>query len=260
MLSAEACALYNDLFDKAENAVADDSTLLMRVRRSRLALQFSQLEIARTEKDSDPKQTEELLNLFEQRVKEYNIPAINERNNPPTDYCQLYRERYLPHDDGNNIARGCKVSYEPEPPMPYKNIAPTALTDGLFGGATYVDSWVGWEGIDASIVLDLGKEQTFHSVRADFLHQLGAWILLPKAVEYEVSNDGVNFTQLGNSAIVIKEDRDQQVKFLWVEHREPQPVTARYIRIKVTGTKQCPHWHYGVGNPCWFFLDEIEVK
>ena len=260
MLSAEACALYNDLFDKAENAVANDTALLMRVRRSRLSLQFSQLEIARTEKGSDPQRTAALLDLFEQRVREYNIPAINERNNTPTDYCQLYRERYLPHDDGNNLARHCKVSYEPAPPMPYRNIAPTALTDGLFGGATYADSWVGWEGIDATILLDLGKNQAFHSVRADFLHQLGAWILLPKAVKYEVSDDGKNFTQFGKQEITIPEDRGQQVKFLWVGHNETQPVTARYIRIKVTGTKQCPHWHYGVGNPCWFFIDEIEVR
>ena len=258
MLSAEACKLYNDLFDKAEQAVADNDEQLMRVRRSRLSLQYSQLEIMRTDAAADPAKTAALLDLFEQRVKEYDIPAINERNNSPLDYCTLYRERYLPHEGAENLARGCAVSYEIQPPKPYDKIAPVALTDGLFGGATYVDSWVGWEGIDASMTLDLGKEQTFSTVRADFLHQLGAWILLPKSVTYEISADGRAFTALGRHD--LPEDRDTQVKFVWVEHKCPTPVSARYIRISVEGTKQCPHWHYGVGNPCWFFLDEIEVK
>ena len=35
---------------------------------------------------------------------------------------------------------------------------------------------------------------------------------------------------------------------------------ARYVRIFVEGVKDCPEWHYGVGNPCWFFIDEHWVK
>jgi len=30
--------------------------------------------------------------------------------------------------------------------------------------------------------------------------------------------------------------------------------------VEVIGTKTCPEWHYGVGNPCWFFIDEVIVK
>lgn len=44
-----------------------------------------------------------------------------------------------------------------------------------------------------------------------------------------------------------------------VEQRYDESVKARYVKVDVTGTKQCPHWHYGVGNPCWFFIDEITV-
>jgi hypothetical protein len=30
--------------------------------------------------------------------------------------------------------------------------------------------------------------------------------------------------------------------------------------VDIVGTKTCPEWHYGIGNPCWFFIDEIVVR
>lgn len=256
MLKPELMRRYNALFDEAEKAVADDKEALMRVRRSRLPLQFSELEIARTESEKDLNDIVRKLNLFEERVKEFNVPTINERNNSPLDYCKLYRERYLPQAQ-KNIAAGAKITCSPEPGEKYRQLAETALTDDLFGGATYADSWVGWEGMDAGFVMDMGEEKTFHSISTDFLHQLGAWILLPKQVTYSVSSDGKNYTTLGTYD--IPEDQSVQVKFVDVKHTSAAPIKARYIKVDIIGTKVCPHWHYGVGHPCWFFLDEVTV-
>lgn len=256
MLKPELMRRYNALFDEAEKAVADDKEALMRVRRSRLPLQFSELEIARTESEKDLNDIVRKLNLFEERVKGFNVPTINERNNSPLDYCKLYRERYLPQAQ-KNIAAGAKITCSPEPGEKYRQLAETALTDDLFGGATYADSWVGWEGMDAGFVMDMGEEKTFHSINTDFLHQLGAWILLPKQVTYSVSSDGKNYTTLGTYD--IPEDQSVQVKFVDVKHTSAAPIKARYIKVDIIGTKVCPHWHYGVGHPCWFFLDEVTV-
>ncbi len=256
MLKPELMRRYNALFDEAEKAVADDKEALMRVRRSRLPLQFSELEIARTESEKDLNDIVRKLNLFEERVKEFNVPTINERNNSPLDYCKLYRERYLPQAQ-KNIAAGAKITCSPEPGEKYRQLAETALTDDLFGGATYADSWVGWEGMDAGFVMDMGEEKIFHSISTDFLHQLGAWILLPKQVTYSVSSDGKNYTTLGTYD--IPEDQSVQVKFVDVKHTSAAPIKARYIKVDIVGTKVCPHWHYGVGHPCWFFLDEVTV-
>lgn len=256
MLKPELMRRYNALFDEAEKAVAGDKEILKRVRRSRLPLQFSELEIARTESEKDLNDIVRKLNLFEERVKEFDVPTINERNNSPLDYCKLYRERYLPQAQ-KNIAAGAKITYSPQPGEKYRQLAETALTDDLFGGATYADSWVGWEGKDAGFVMDLGEEKTFHSISSDFLHQLGAWILLPKQVTYSISSDGENYTTLGTYD--IPEDQSVQVKFVDVKHVSEIPLKARYIKVNIVGTKVCPHWHYGVGHPCWFFLDEVTV-
>ena len=248
---------YNDLFDKAERAVEADSALLARVQRSRLSLQYSELEIARTEPEKDVADLKAKLDTFEERSRRFGLKSVNERNNSPIEYCKLYRERYLPKPN-TNIAAGAKVTFSTPLPSPYDRIGQTALTDGLFGGATYKDSWVGWEGIDVTITVDLGEVKEIRSIDTDFLHQLGAWILQPLSVIYSVSDNGKKYT--GTKRYALPDDPDPKVKFVNVLHEFDKPVRARYIKIDVEGTKQCPHWHYGVGNPCRFFLDEITVN
>ncbi|MGL6178022.1 MAG: DUF4838 domain-containing protein [Tannerellaceae bacterium] len=256
MLKPELMRRYNQLFDEAEASVADDNVLLTRVRRARLPIQYSELEIARTEQKKDLKDIVKKLDLFEERVTEYNIPTLNERNNSPVEYCKLYRQRYLPQA-ATNKAANAKISFLNQPGQRYVPVAEQALTDGLFGGSTFVESWIGWEGQDASFIIDLGSEKEINSIEADFLHQLGAWILLPTQVKYSVSTDNNTFTQLATKD--IPEDRSPQVKFVGIKHEAASPVSARYIKVEITGTKTCPHWHYGVGHPCWFFLDEVTV-
>ncbi len=257
MLKPELMRRYNRLFDQAEAAVANDSILLKRVWRTRLPLQYSELDIARTDKDMNVEDINNKLDLFEQRVKMFGIPTLNERENSPVDYCELYRKRYLPTNE-NVISTGAKVQYIVSPTGKYAAMGETTLTDGLYGGMTFTEGWIGWEGIDGSFILDLGQEKEFTTIQTDFLHQLGQWILQPVNVTYSISNDGAKFQLL--KSIDNPEDRDSRVKFVDITHTSDKPIKARYIKVEVTGTKVCPHWHYGVGHPCWFFIDEVVVK
>lgn len=257
MLNTNCRKRYNELFNQAELAVAGDPVLLDRVRLSRLPLQYAELEIARAEGNHDLNDVKAKLALFGERTKYFKIPTLNERNNPPAEYCQLYTERYLP-GKASNLAKGATVIWLTEPKGKYKTLGETALTDELFGGTTFVESWIGWEGVDGAFILDLGKETSFSSIEADFLHQLGAWILLPRKVTYSLSADNKTYSPFG--AEQLAEDRSVQVKFIGVKSETASPVTARYIKVEIEGTKVCPSWHYGVGYPAWFFLDEVTVR
>ena len=257
MLNAHLIKVYDELFDKAEQAVASNPVLLERVWVSRLPLQYSKLEIARTEADSDKKESEALLALFEKRTAELGVKSLNERNNPPAEYCVLYRKRFLPQNEKSK-AQGAKVEWIKSPEKRYQPIADEALTDGLYGGTTYVESWVGWEGRDAEFILDLGEEKEFSRIETDFLHQLGAWVLLPKSVAYSVSSDKENFTPFGQ-VHEFAEDRDMQVKFVAGKAEVASPIKARYIKVQVKTIGLCPSWHYGVGYPAWYFMDEVAV-
>ena len=248
---------YKRLFDAAEAAVAADKVVLDRVRMARLPLQYTELEIARTENNNDPAELTAKVKLFRDRCEYFKVPTLNERSNHPLEYCDLYLKRYIPTTE-TNYALGCKVTYNINPAERYMPIADKALTDGLYGGTTFVESWVGWEGIDGEFVLDLGQERDITTINADFLHQLGQWILQPASVTYSVSLDNKNFTEFGTH--VFPEDRSIQVKFVGGVVEKSQPVKARYIKVFVKGIGNCPSWHYGVGYPAWFFIDEITVK
>lgn len=256
MLNVNCLKRYNELFDMAEKAVSEDETLLKRVRRSRLPIQYAELEIARTNSGGDVEDIKNKLDLFEQRTAAYDVPTLNERNNSPADYCKLYRERYLPSGI-QNLAKGAKVIWNIEPAEKYKKLGDSALTDELFGGTTFVESWVGWTGSNASFVLDMGVEKDISSIETDFLHQLGAWILLPKKVSYSVSSDNEEYQTFGVKE--LEEDRSPQVKFVGIKCEKETPVSVRYIKIDVEGIITCPSWHYGVGYPAWFFIDEVTV-
>ncbi|MBB4034505.1 hypothetical protein GGR21_000390 [Dysgonomonas hofstadii] len=256
MLKPQLMRRYNHLFDQAEAAVANDSVLLKRVWRTRLPLQYSELDIARTESQMNVEDISRKLDLFEQRVRLFNVPTLNERENSPVDYCELYRKRYMPADE-KILSHGAKIEYLVLPTGKYASMDGSALTDGLYGGMTFTEGWIGWEGVDGSFIVDLGKEQTFTTIQTDFLHQLGAWILQPVNVTYSVSSDGKSYKTV--ESIDNPEDRDPQVKFVDITYTG-KPINARYIKVEIAGTKVCPHWHYGVGHPCWFFIDEIVVK
>ena len=248
---------YNTLFDKAEQAVASDSALLARVQRSRLSLQYSELEIERSNPDKETSKIKTMLDTFDSRTARFGLTTLNERNNSPHEYVALYRERYLPRGQ-KNLAAGAKITLSAPLPKPYDKLGAASLTDGLFGGTTYKDSWIGWEGMDVDITIELGSPTEIKSIDTDFLQQLGAWILQPLSVTYSTSTDGNNWVTLPRHT--LDEDRNPKVKFESVKQILPTPQTVRFIKVSIEGTKQCPGWHYGVGNPCWFFLDEITVN
>lgn len=257
MLRPALMRRYQKLFDEAEAAVRSDAVLLERVKRARMPLLYSELELLRTETEKDLATVTQKLDYFEQEAQRMGDPMLNERNNHALDYCKLYRERYLPKEN-INLAKGAKVIWLQRPHARYEKLGETALTDGLFGGAGFVESWIGWEGTDGAFVLDLGEVKEVRSIETDFLHQIGAWVLFPLSVSYSYSADGENYQVW--KTIDMPEERSGKVLFRGVKAESDTPLRARYLKVEITGMKVCPPWHYGVGHPSWFFIDEVTVR
>lgn len=257
MLNKALLSRYRQLFDDAEHAVADDPKLLKRVQQQRLSLQYAELEIARTAPFEDVSYIKNELSLFRKRAVALGVTTLNERNNTIEEYCELYLKRNLP-DPVKNLAANATILYLQPPTKPYDKIAGTALTDGLLGGATFNESWVGWEGKDAEFIIDLGEIKSIESVKGDMLHKLGAWILLPKSFACYTSVDNTNFTLMGKKEIL--EDRSPEVKYVNVAIKSNEKIRARYIKVHIETIGLCPSWHYGVGYPAWFFIDEVRVE
>ncbi|MEI7523544.1 MAG: DUF4838 domain-containing protein [Mariniphaga sp.] len=256
MLNGPLMRCYRELFDNAEKAVIADSTFLKRVWQQRLSIQYAELEITRSNGIDDINRTKAELALFRNRAKLLGVTSLNERNNTIEEYCTLYLERNLPASR-KSLAHKAKVSYPLPPDKPYDKIADKALTDDLLGGATFNESWVGWSGKDGEVIIDLGDVREVETVQADFLHKLSAWILLPKSMICSTSLDNVNFNAMGKQE--IQEDRSVEVKYVTVGVTSKEKIKARYIKVHIETIGVCPSWHYGVGYPAWFFMDEIWV-
>ncbi len=256
MLNPNMIKSYRKLFDEAEKAVASDSILLKRVWQQRLSIQFAELEIARTGDMSDAERIKKELAIFRSRAQLLGVKTLNERNNTIEEYCDLYLKRNLPNPK-KSLAANAKVTYTMPPNKPYDRISDKALTDGLLGGATFNESWVGWEKNDGEVIIDLGEIKDIETVEADFLHKLGSWILIPKSMTCHISTDNKNFTLFGR--VDIPEDRSAAVKYVSYEVKSMQKVRARYVRVHFENVGIGPSWHYGVGYPVWLFTDEIYV-
>ena len=257
MLNAHCLKRYNELFDQAEKAVADSPELLDRVRIERLTLQYSELETARAEGGHDINEIKEKLALFRERAAHYQLPTLNERHNSPLAYCDLYEKRFLPKAE-KNYAKNAPITWIEAPSDKYLPEAAKTLTDELYGGTSFVESWIGWEGKNGSFILDLGKEVDIRVIESDFLHQLGQWVFLPKKVSYSISSDNQSYQAFGTTDIA--EDQSVEVKFFQARSEKQQPVKGRYVKVEIEGVNTCPSWHCGVGHKAWFFMDEIRVN
>ena len=256
MLNPPLMKRYRQLFDNAEKAVASDSIFLKRVWQQRLSILYAELEITRTNGIEDVNWIKNELELFRSRAQRLGVTSLNERNNTIEDYCELYLKRNLPAEK-KSLSHLSKVSFPLPPDKPYDKIADKALTDGLLGGATFNESWIGWSGKDGEVIIDLGEVKEIESVEADFLHKLGSWILLPKSISCSTSVDNITFNQMGKKE--INEDRSVEVKYVKVGVTSNEKIKARYIKVHVETLGLCPSWHYGVGYPAWFFMDEVWV-
>ncbi len=135
-----------------------------------------------------------------------------------------------------------------------------AVIDGIYGDVNWRKGyWQGYQGQDFECVIDMGSAQKVGSFSADFLRDIGAWIMLPKKVEFSFSLDGITFsdnTNLGNN-VSDKDEKVQTKKFKTILLR---PVDARYVKVRGISYGKLPDWHLGAGGDSWIFLDEITIN
>lgn len=252
MLSPRMVARYNELFDAAEDAVHRDSLLLGRVRRARLPLQLCELELARHNGEVG-RRNDVALALFEQRCAELGISRTGLSGASVADYCGLYRRRQGVPSPAN-LSLGKAVRLE----TGWKGVATpfrrpeAAITDGIFGSTEPDERWVGWEGRDGELTIDLGEVKGVRTATGSFLHNPGKRVLAPLRVGFFTSEDGKRYTHW--TTLDIAAGEDGKPCCIPVEARTKKPLAARYVRIRITGTLECPD-----GAASWTLIDEITI-
>ena len=133
-----------------------------------------------------------------------------------------------------------------------------AIIDGRRGSVEDLSTWQGYTGKPFEAVIDLRRDTEIHEVGGSFLQSINSWIWMPDRLEFEVSNDGTNFTEIADFKPGFPQDSAEPVA---KEFRKTiTPVTARYVRVRADTFGKIPSWHPGAGSDPWIFVDEVFIK
>ncbi len=132
-----------------------------------------------------------------------------------------------------------------------------ALTNGIRGDANNNEPWVGFEGKNLNLTLDLGEKMAFSSVSLAFMSAYSSWIMSPLNVEILISNDNKTFSPIKKIELKKSVSLESSVQQLNISLFTQN---ARFVKIKAENYGPLPEGHPGVGKPSWLFVDEISVK
>ena len=270
-LSPEMLSKYSQLFDDAEKAVAEKPEIMARVKMARLGVDFAVLEASRKnitdvygllipneegKKIINPLVTT-LLDNFRATSDKNNITLMNEMGFTVTEYLANYMSA-LEVVRMPNVAMGKKVVAITKPKK-YAKEDPMALTDGALGGSSFYANWLGYEGNDMEVVVDLGAPMNISTISLAFLQVTNHIVFFPERVTYSGSLDNdhfVNFGTITNPMPLTKESKINQIEYFKLDFDKRN---TRYIKVKATNTKT-PYWHHAAGLPSWLFADEIIIN
>lgn len=269
ILSEENMKVYNQLFDEAEKAVADDAAVLGRVEVARLPIIFSAIEIAKTdlfgsrgwykkEEGRFVKKAEmnQLLERFIYLCRRDSVVQMNEKGLTPEQYYQNTLRNIDVQLDGN-LAFEKKANCNPPSDPRYTGMGNRLLTNGVRGSEDYKINWLGWEAKDVVIEVDMDSIIQLNEIQISTLHLPDVWILHPVKINCKYSADGKNYYSLGE----IKSDTTLKYKTdIYNFSFKANKQKIRYLKFEITATKYLPDWHAYKGNKSWVFVDEIIAK
>ncbi len=260
---------YTDIFEKAEKAVMDKPDILERVKIARLPVMFAAIEIAKTDlfgplgfyKEQNKTfvlipEKRSLLEDFYQTCKRNKLANMNE-NGLTWETWYKNTLRFIDVQVEGNLAFHKPVVCEPSPAPQYTHLGPSMLTNGVCGTEEYKINWLGWEGIDPTITVDLGDNITINELTISSLQDPKSWILHPQRVSCLISEDGKTYTLAATETIGSDLRKESPIRMYRFKTNGKK---ARYARFLVNGTKILPDWHPYRGNKCWVFIDEITMK
>ncbi len=133
-----------------------------------------------------------------------------------------------------------------------------ALIDGIKGTENWkTGEWQSYYGKNFEAVISFKRARAIKYVGVHVLQDISPWIMYPKEVLFEASNDGKTFRPL---ASVTNGYGHPEKTVSMQEMGKAVNTTARYIRIKVANGGVLPALHESAGSPTHLFIDEIIIK
>ncbi len=148
-------------------------------------------------------------------------------------------------------AVGKKITFDVPPSEKYNAGGNSALINGISGSDKRYgdDQWLGFDGKDVEITIDLGKEMNINSISTRFNNQIGSWIYAPSQVV-------VSFPGNDEYLPIELEESEEKIVDLKLETK----IFTRFIKLKLINYGVIPDGRQGAGHKPWLFIDEIIVE
>ena len=117
---------------------------------------------------------------------------------------------------------------------------------------------MGFDGNDFEITVDLGEIKTINALGLDMLLFSESGILLPSAIEFFVSDNGINFNAL--STYFPSETGEFRADGPVMLSKAFNNLQSRYVRIKASNPGTCPPALPCAGQKSWLFVSEVEIE
>ncbi len=134
-----------------------------------------------------------------------------------------------------------------------------AVIDGIRGTVNFASGeWQGIQGKPYEAVVDLQRRTEIREVGASFLQVAGPWIWMPSNIEFQISDNGVDFRTVADiqTDVPLTEMKPTIKEY----GQKIAPTTARYVRIRAHNIGKIPSWHPGAGGDPWIFIDEVFIR
>ncbi len=152
-----------------------------------------------------------------------------------------------------------ELKLETKPSPKYAGGNADVLNDGIQGCCNFADGkWLGFEGEDMKLRIDLGSEQKVKQIKIGFFKNTGSWIFLPEQVKIMVSGDGKSYREIAN--IHITEIKKAEKGSVYFAVSDLDNELFQYVKIEAKNLGVCPPGHPGAGKKAWLFADEVIIK
>ena len=148
-----------------------------------------------------------------------------------------------------------KTNYNPS----YQAAKDKTLVNGIAGSNyNFRDGqWQGFYGTDIDVIIDLGEKTKFSELSSSYFQYHLSWILLPKSIEYLISDNGETFSRIFYKDQICNPMQEGKFKEQFSYHSEQ---SARYVRLKAKNYGTLPKQHPAAGSNSWVFIDEFIIQ
>ncbi len=146
-----------------------------------------------------------------------------------------------------------------QPGQKFSGSGVSGLFDGLIGASNPTNKqWMGFEGKDFEITVDLGEVKAINALGLDVLLLPESGILLPSAIEFYVSDNGINFIPV--STYYPSETGETWPDGPVMLSKAFDNLHTQYFRLKASNPGICPPALSCAGQKAWLFVSEVEIE